>query len=310
MQIGARGVRVLNNEFVGIRQVSATHTDSLQLYGAHQTVIQNNYFHDFSVAIMAPDGGEQELIANNVFDGDGSYRPAIQLGSQHGSQFVHNTVRKVDVFMDRKNDSTDNSANGLLRDNVLVNGTINTPSSKCSNCTVSHNLFSSASQAAGTNVVAGVPVFAGGANPTSWAGFALAAGSKGKGDASDGTDRGVNPAGVGAPAPTPSLPSPAPAAPVVTNRQTPTTKRSSGRVWGLSPRRPVAGRRLVLTAFATKKAARGKSCLWTINGTVKHRGCRVVLTFRKAGRKRITLTVTDRSGKVSRGSRTIVVRRR
>ena len=80
MQIGANGVQVLDNEFTGIKQVSAVHTDSLQLYGATNTVIRGNYFHDFSVAIMAPDGGTNEVIADNVFIG-GDYRPAVQLGS-------------------------------------------------------------------------------------------------------------------------------------------------------------------------------------------------------------------------------------
>ena len=59
MQISANGVQVLGNEFVGIKQISEVHTDSLQLYGATNTVIRGNYFHDFDVAIMAPDGGEQ-----------------------------------------------------------------------------------------------------------------------------------------------------------------------------------------------------------------------------------------------------------
>ena len=47
IQIGAPGVQVLNNEFTGIKQISAVHTDSLQLYGSSETVIKGNYFHDF-----------------------------------------------------------------------------------------------------------------------------------------------------------------------------------------------------------------------------------------------------------------------
>jgi hypothetical protein len=206
IQIGAIGVKVLNNEFTGIKQVSAVHTDSLQLMGTSQTVVDGNYFHDFSTAIMAPDGGNRDTFTNNVFDGDGSYRPAIQLGSTHDSVFAHNTTRNLDVYMDRKNESTDNSANGVLRDNVIVNGTINTPSAKCTNCTVSYNLFSAAGNASGTNTVVGTPAFAGGANPNSWAGFALASGSPGKANAGDGTDRGIDASGTTPPPPPPPPP--------------------------------------------------------------------------------------------------------
>ena len=82
IQLGARGVQVLGNEFVGIRQASAMHTDSLQLYGADDTLVQGNYFHDMTVAIMAPDGGTGNAVIDNVFVGSGDYRPAVQMGSQ------------------------------------------------------------------------------------------------------------------------------------------------------------------------------------------------------------------------------------
>ena len=75
IQIGARGVQVLNNEFTGIKWISEVHTDSLQLYGSSDTVIRGNYFHDFSTAIMAPDGGQ------NAQQG---CRPGASLGDQDG----------------------------------------------------------------------------------------------------------------------------------------------------------------------------------------------------------------------------------
>ena len=59
IQNGADGVQILNNEFTGIRQISAVHSDSLQLYGSRNTVIRGNYFHDFDVAIMAPGRRQQ-----------------------------------------------------------------------------------------------------------------------------------------------------------------------------------------------------------------------------------------------------------
>ena len=91
---GANGVQVgPGNEFSGLKQTSCTaHVDSIQLYGSKNTQIVGNYFHDDDTIIMAPDGGESEVIADNVMVGAG-YVPAVQLGSHRGSQFVHNTVK-------------------------------------------------------------------------------------------------------------------------------------------------------------------------------------------------------------------------
>jgi hypothetical protein len=200
MQIGGNGVQVLNNEFVGIRQTSAVHSDALQLYGQSGTVVRGNWFHDNDVAIMAPDGGSNEQITDNVFIGRG-YRPAIQLGSQDNTVFAHNVVRGIDVFLDAKSGDSP-SRNGIVRDNVLVDGTVNAPASKCSGCTVTHNLFTRGG--IGDNAIVGAPVFTGGGNPTTYAGHLLAAGSPGKGTASDGTDRGIRiQPGAAAPAPAP-----------------------------------------------------------------------------------------------------------
>src|SRR5690348_14634369 len=76
LQDGRWGVQILSNEFTWIREIDAVHTDALQLYGQDYTVIRGNYFHDDDTDIMAPDGGDHEQITDNVFVGDGSYRPA------------------------------------------------------------------------------------------------------------------------------------------------------------------------------------------------------------------------------------------
>jgi hypothetical protein len=191
MQIGADGVRVLNNEFVGIKQIDEVHTDSLQLYGSSNTVIRGNYFHDFDVAIMAPDNGDNELITDNAFIGDsGGYVDAIQLGSHVGTVFAHNAAKNIDVHIDAK-DASPAGRDNVARDNVLVNGEFVAPETVCAACTVAYNLFTSGGQASGAKPVIGTPVFAGGKNPTTWAGWALAPASPGTGDASDGTDLGI-----------------------------------------------------------------------------------------------------------------------
>ena len=151
MQLGAVGVQVLGNEFVGIRQVSATSTPTRCSSTAPTTrVISGNYFHDMTVAIMAPDGGTDKPIIDNVFVGSGEYRPAVQMGSQRNTTFVHNTVLDIDVFVDRKAESS-TSSTGVIRDNLMVRGRIEAPASKCSGCTVDNNFFSRRQRHHGTS---------------------------------------------------------------------------------------------------------------------------------------------------------------
>jgi hypothetical protein len=192
----AYGVEVgPGNEFSGIKQGScAPHVDSIQLYGSSHTQIVGNYFHDNDTIIMAPDGGDHENIADNVMVGSG-YVPAVQLGSHNATQFVHNTVKSIDVHMDHKSDEPA-SSQGVVRDNVFVSGTTNaTDAGNCSGCTVSYNLFNSSGNATGSNTQVGTPAFTGGANPSTYTGYALASGSPGKANASDGADRGIRTTG-------------------------------------------------------------------------------------------------------------------
>ena len=199
---GAYGVEVgPGNEFSGIQQgACAPHVDSIQLYGSSHTQIVGNYFHDDDTIIMAPDGGESEYIADNVMIG-GGYVPAVQLGSHRGSQFVHNTVKNIDVHMDHKSGASPSSG-GVVRDNVFVNGSTNaSDSGNCSGCTVTSNLFTTSGSASGTNAVVGNPVFVGGANPSTYAGYQLASSSPGRGNASDGNDLGARVSGGSTPPP-------------------------------------------------------------------------------------------------------------
>jgi hypothetical protein len=212
---GANGVQVgPGNEFSGLKQGSCTpHVDSIQLYGSKNTQIVGNYFHDDDTIIMAPDGGENEVITDNVMVG-GGYVPAVQLGSHNGSQFVHNTVKNIEVTMDHKSGSSP-STNGVVRDNVFVNGYSNAAvAGNCTGCTVTNNLFTSNGNSSGVAALVAVPAFVGGSNPTTYAGFVLAPGSPGRANASDGTDRGIRVAPAVAPAP-------ASAPPVVKIKRTP-----------------------------------------------------------------------------------------
>ena len=79
----------------------------------------------------------------------------------------------------------------LVRDNVFTSGGgVSWSPGGINWGTADHNLNAGVS---GTGNISGTPVFVGGPHPTSYEGYALAAGSPGKGAASDGTDMGVTP---------------------------------------------------------------------------------------------------------------------
>jgi Bacterial Ig-like domain/PKD domain len=200
---GAYGVEIgPGNEFSGLRQGAyAAHVDSIQLYGSSHTQIVGNYFHDDDTIIMAPDGGESEYIADNVMIG-GGYVPAVQLGSHDGTQFVHNTVKDILVATGSKSGAP--AGRGvLIEDNVFAQGASTSPAggSGCSGCVVTNNLFATNGNASGTNAIIGTPVFTGGSNPTTYAGYQLAGNSPGRGNGSDGNDLGARVGGTTPPPP-------------------------------------------------------------------------------------------------------------
>lgn len=209
IQIGANGVVIgPGNVFDGIVQGSySRHVDSIQLYGSSNTTITGNYFASGDVYIMAPDGGLNERITNNVFRGSGSYYWKIQMGSHDNSVFEHNTVTgSMGVSVDAKVGES-SSTNALVRNNVMAGSAFKTTNSNgqqaCSNCTFTNNLFSSSSNAMGSSNVIGSPTFVGGASPTTWAGFQLTSSSLGYRVATDGKDLGTGVYGQGSSGTTP-----------------------------------------------------------------------------------------------------------
>ena len=220
------GIVVQGNEFAGIVQEGcAPHVDSIQIYGGRTSQIIGNYFHDNTDEIMAPDGGDHNLITNNVMIGSG-YEPAVQLGSHVGTVFSHNTVKGIDVYMDNKPGEAP-SRDGVMRDNVMqrsgnLGSTFNmSAGGSCTNCTIDHNLFASSADAKGTAALVGAPVFMGAANLTNFGAFLLAPGSPGAKAASDGLDMGIYPTGTNPAAPkaSPSAASAAGTAPKVALRR-------------------------------------------------------------------------------------------
>ena len=186
IQIGATGVQVVGNRFVGIRQDAspdAPHTDALQLYGARRTVIRGNDFQDVATAIMAPDGGDHEVIEDNIVD-TGGYPYAIMLGGDDGSGVRHNTMPQLGDCYDGAPCGTvligagPDGAPGrgtVVEANVLGRLSVADGSAVGS----AENLI--AVDGAGEDDVLGRPVFAGGLRPQTRAGFALTDGSPGRG---------------------------------------------------------------------------------------------------------------------------------
>ncbi len=173
------------------------HTDALQLYGGPfaGTIIRRNYFYRNVQVLAAYDGVDKVLIENNIFDPgpDGERRPCqIELYSDDSSIIRHNTVlyrgsNYGSICLDRK--SQDNAGFGtVVVDNIANSITANNGSTIAQR---SKNLVRSG---ATSSDISGAPTYVGGATPTTVAGFALAAGSPGKGVASSpaGSDIGAN----------------------------------------------------------------------------------------------------------------------
>jgi Big-like domain-containing protein/PKD domain-containing protein len=180
---GAYGVQVgPGNEFSGIRQGSCSaHSDPIQFYGAYASVVEGNYFHDNSTAIMTPDGnGNATTVRDNVFVMD-EYPWAYVGGSDVGSKLTHNVVigGSLRIYAGNQNKA---SRDSVLRDNVSVIDATGT------NITADHNLQPSQ------------VTFTGGSGRN---GYLLANSSAGKGAASDGLDVGILNGSPGTPPPPP-----------------------------------------------------------------------------------------------------------
>ncbi len=198
IQNGSNGTRILNNEFTGIKQIDGddVHADSIQLYGSERTLIKGNYFHDVSVGVMCPDGCDHETVEDNVFAVDGSPYAVTWL-SDNGSVIRHNTFLDHGIcdydqpcgVLYLGNKSGDPVSRGTrVVDNIITricvcDGRVSGLAEE------NHNLLRHGGN--GPDDLRGAPTYVGGPKPGGYTGFALADGSLGKGDASDGDDRGA-----------------------------------------------------------------------------------------------------------------------
>ncbi len=192
----AYGVRIgPGNEFTGLRQgncvsINDAHVDPIQLYGARHVVVRGNYFHDNgdgSGGIGSFDGEDYGTVTNNVFVCTCIYPHSVAAYGGDNWTVTHNTFAGGgDLSFADANDGETSSGN-LVRDNVFTRrGGISAPGSTWG--TSDHNLNAGKP---GRGNITGRAIFVGGAKPKTYAGYRLAARSRGKGAASDGTDMGI-----------------------------------------------------------------------------------------------------------------------
>ncbi len=242
----AHGVQIgPGNEFFNLRQVAATHTDSIQLYVAGDTTITGNYLHDSAQGIMAPDGGDSGYlnIVNNVFAGiEGQ---AVDLGYKPGLLINHNTFLTTVFMRDDPSKSGSPTTGAIIKNNLMLGGITKSPLPANAIAVEDYNLLSGGTGV--HDIKSGKPTFAAGAAPTSFAGYLLAPGSVGAKVADDGLDLGITPL------PIPGAGTPAPAKPVAK------AAVRRGGAPSVSIRRPTAGSRFssMLKVSATARDNNG-----------------------------------------------------
>jgi len=193
IQTGAP-LTILNNVFTNLRSSSSdcNHTDSIQLYGGNDVVASGNLFYNDYDGLVAFDGTAGNTITDNAcYNIDRSV--CITLYSDSGSVVNHNTAGPGMNALEIDRKPGDDAGTGTVFENNVGDFTQANGSTLA---TDTNNLFSSAK----APNIAGKPSFAGGASPTTWAGYELTAASAGHAKATDGTDIGIRASAAGPPA--------------------------------------------------------------------------------------------------------------
>jgi hypothetical protein len=190
----AYGVQILDNEFYGLQDMDPYHTDPIQIYGGSHIVIRGNYFHDneVSAGIMMADGGDHNIVENNVF-APGGYTWGITWLADDSSIIRHNTFVNGQCNFNQRcgiinigSKSGDPASHGtIIVDNIVTDIGLDNGATLAER----HNNLLPSSAATGD--IVGVPAFVGGSHPTTREGYKLAPGSPGIGKASNGTDIGI-----------------------------------------------------------------------------------------------------------------------
>jgi hypothetical protein len=192
------------NEFVGIKQsgCGSVHCDPIQFYGAVNTTVRGNYFHGNSTGIMSSSSNGTPLtLTNNVFVTDGEYPDQLVQEGGHNDVITHNTFANGARIRFCNCNGTGLSSNETVINNIITGGISLTEGQTTSTFTMDYQLIPGGGT--GSHTINGSPTYAGGATPSTYTGFQLAAGSLGLGAASDRTDIGVSITGTQAQSPAP-----------------------------------------------------------------------------------------------------------
>lgn len=210
----ATGVKIgPGNEFDHLYQgscatINTAHVDPIEVLDPIGGEVYGNYFHDNSdgsggLGWFSGSFGHFD-IHDNVWvcgaPGVG-YAWPVSLEGATSDTYYHNVLVQTNGCRVRigRDNQCDDSGTMIFQNNVWTStGGTSGIGWDDTGCTASahaytedHNL--NCSCGAGTGDTTGTPTFAGGATPTTWEGYALAAGSPGKGAASGGTDMGITP---------------------------------------------------------------------------------------------------------------------
>ena len=164
------------------------HTDVIQY--DQNAIIEGNFVDNgCTQGIAAYDGTSGNTITDNVIVGC-SVHSLVAAADTPGSLVAHNTVIGAGgLECGSKTGSPPSTTQ--VRDNILQQG-INWGGVQCTPSVDQDNMsWPSFGQIHSSSDFIGTPRFAGGSNPSTYAGYALAAGSPGKGRASDSGDVGA-----------------------------------------------------------------------------------------------------------------------
>lgn len=200
IQVQARNTVVEGNEFADFEADCANHTDMIQIYAPgyeRGNVFRRNWFHGVNSEggiFACYDTCNRETVENNLFDVQGAAQGrgwALELYSDTGSVVRNNTLldgpcqfnlRCGTILITRKSQHPPGQGTVVV-DNIASRISVTNGSTLAER---HHNLVRSG---AAPGDLTGSPVFMG--PYTSRAGYRLAAGSAGKGQASDGLDIGI-----------------------------------------------------------------------------------------------------------------------
>ena len=188
---------IVSNDFSNVESGSEDprHTDVIQIFGQNGVIIAGNFVHNgCSQGIDAFDGTANNAIEDNVIVGC-TVHSLVTAGDTPGSTVTHNTVvgDPNGSLIECGSKSGEGPSTTKILDNISQSG-VNSAGVPCQPAANVDNMFfpgHSTTNFGGSGNFTGVPQFVGGATPTTYAGYALAAGSAGIGRADDGSNVGA-----------------------------------------------------------------------------------------------------------------------